>query len=150
MDRTGRVLFSSAIGLVFVAMGVMSIQLSPTARLLPLMVSVPGILLSVVALLRELRETPAKVENEEQGGVTEFEAASWIFAFWAAILLFGFIWGAPVITAAYLFIAVRRGIAASLLGGLICFGGTYGIFERLLHVPLFQGLLTPQILSLVN
>ncbi|WP_395689945.1 tripartite tricarboxylate transporter TctB family protein [Aestuariivirga sp.] len=150
MERTARILFSGGLGLVFIAIAVMSTQLSYTARLLPLIVSIPGILLSAIAMLREFRDTPAKVEKYKQGGAREFRAASWIFAFWAAILLFGFIFGAPVITTVYFFLELRRGVAGSILGGLICFGVTYGVFERLLHVPLFQGLLIPLLASPVN
>lgn len=135
---------------MFIAIAVMSVQLSHTARLLPLMVSVPGILLSAIAMLREYRDTSAKVEKYEQGRATEFRAALWIFAFWGATLMFGFIFGSPVITAVYFFFEVRRSVAASILGGLICFAGTYGIFERILHVPLFHGLLTPLLASLMN
>lgn len=97
-----RISFTAVIGLVFTAIAVMSLSLSPAARLLPLMVSIPGMLLSMIALLREIRVPAVADDGEEQGSMTELKAAGWIFAFWAAVLLFGFLIGAPLVTAAYL------------------------------------------------
>lgn len=145
-----RISFTAVIGLVFTAIAVMSLSLSPAARLLPLMVSIPGMLLSMIALLREIRVPAVADDGEEQGSMTELKAAGWIFAFWAAVLLFGFLIGAPLVTAAYLFLALRRSAVASIVAGLVCFAGTYGLFERLLDVPLFHGLLTPVFASLLG
>lgn len=113
---------------------------SPDARMLPMVICVSAIVLSAIQLARELSRSKAVTETV---GVTPIAAAKaflWIVGFIASVILFGFSVGAPLATAAFVYIAGREPIWIAGLSGLACFALLYGLFERLFQVSLFEGL----------
>ncbi len=68
-------------------------------------------------------------------------------AFVLAVVAFGFLFAAPVMLFAYLRGRSRESWWISLLLPLLVLGMLYGLFEVVLGVPLFEGLVTPLIMD---
>ena len=141
MLPSGRSLFAAAIMMIFVFGCLMALQLSPVARLLPLLIGLPGAALGIVALRTDARVPRDVPERIEAASPQEWPAIVWMAAIWLAVLLFGFIVGAPLVTAAYLAFGLRYRLTAAVAGGLACLLMTQGLFEMAFGVPLFHGLL---------
>lgn len=141
MTSSGRVFFAAAMVAFFAVICVMSLTLSPAARLLPLLIGIPGMLLAGLVTFQERGSARAEPQTPEVTVAAELTSAAWVAAFWASILFFGFLAGAPLITASYVFFALRYSAFGAILAGGACFAGTYGLFEELFNVPLFEGLL---------
>jgi hypothetical protein len=117
------------------------------ARLLPLAVALPGLALAAIQVVLSLRPTPAPLESpadEEtltSGERTRrtAEAAAWILGIFLAIYLVGFLIAVPVAAIAYLRVMAREGWVASLVVAVLCWALVFGIFDRVLHVPLPTG-----------
>jgi len=136
-----RTLFAAAIALIFFAFCVMAAPLPAAARLLPLVIGIPGTLLAVAVVVQEARMGKTAAAKDIVRAPGEASAISWIATFWLGIMLRGFSAGAPLVTGLYLLIGLRYGVAKSLLAALLCFALTYGLFGVVFHTPLFEGLL---------
>lgn len=141
MPVDARTLFAAAIALIFFAFCVMAAPLPAAARLLPLVIGIPGTLLAVAVVVQEARTGKPAAAKDIVRAPGEASAISWIAMFWLGILLLGFSAGAPIVTGLYLLIGLRYGVAKSLLAALLCCALTYGLFEVVFHTPLFEGLL---------
>ena len=117
------------------------------ARLLPLAVALPGLALAAIQVVLSLRPAPAPLESaadEETLTPRErtrrtAEAAAWILGIFLAIYLIGFLIAVPVAAVAYLRVMAREGWVASLVVAVLCWALVFGIFDRVLHIPLPTG-----------
>ena len=79
----------------------LSLTYAPDARFLPLVVGIPGLLLSVAQLVIEMRANPGiKIIPEEHR--REVKMFAWFIAFVAGLVLFEFLYAGPALVAAYL------------------------------------------------
>lgn len=136
----GRVLTALAILLIFLSMLLMALGFPPKARLLPLLVSVPGSLLAVVQLLSEIRTIDSDMPDRECAAA-ERHMFFWIAMFFAGILLFGFNLAAPVLVFAFLLLGRRESLTIASVSAVATWGVLYGFFEVGFELPLFSGLL---------
>ena len=136
----GRILASGVMFAIFLGAVGMALTFPADARFLPLVIGVPGLAISAIQLVLDLKK---KVSGKEAAsGLLPGEAAmfGWFLLFAGGIALFGFPYAGPVLIAAYLYFSWQEKWY-TCLGALVLAGGIfYGLFERFLGLPLFEGL----------
>jgi hypothetical protein len=135
----GRILVSGIMVVVFGTAVLLSFSYAPDARFLPLVIGIPGVLLSVAQLVKELRDNPGAVviPAERRREATMF---AWFIGFVAGLVLFGFLYAGPALVAIYLYFAGRERWYTALAAAIVTWAILFGIFERFLGLPLFDGL----------
>jgi hypothetical protein len=137
----GRILVSGIMVVVFATAVLLSFTYAPDARFLPLVIGIPGLLLSAVQLIKELREHPEIVIVPEERR-REARMFAWFVTFVGGLVLFGFLYAGPALVAAYLFFSGRERWYMALGAAFVTWAILYGIFERFLGLPLFDGLIS--------
>jgi hypothetical protein len=136
----GRILVSGIMVVVFATAVLLSFTYAPDARFLPLVIGIPGLLLSAVQLVKEIRDRPEPVAPIEERR-REVRMFAWCIGFVAALVLFGFLYAGPALVAAYLYFSGREKWYMALAAAIFAWAVLYGIFEWFLGLPLFEGLL---------
>jgi hypothetical protein len=146
--RRADVVFGVVLVVVFAYAAVAALSYPEEARLLPLAVALPGLALAVlhVALsLRPQRAAAAEAPDENEP-LTPAERtrrtaqiAAWIAGIFLAIYLVGFQIAVPLAAVGYLRVMAREGWLTSAIVAGLCWGLVFGIFDRVLHVPLPTG-----------
>lgn len=157
MTFDGKITTTFVMFALFTGACLMSVGLAGKAAFMPLMVGVPGALLTGAQLIIDIRSARARKEEPNvvaakdkraEGAHTETEMFIWLGAFTSILLGLGFILGGPL--AVLLF--VRFGSKDSWRDALFASVGTlavlYGIFTLLLGLSLFPGFLPEFLLSL--
>lgn len=118
------------------------------AALFPLAIGVPLFCLAATELLWAWLGTEQEQDSMELALSTDAAAgrrvalaAGWMLAFFAAIILLGFMVAVPLFVFLYLKLQAGEGWAMSIGLTLIVFGAFYGLFDALLHLPFPAGLL---------
>lgn len=137
----GRILVSGIMVVVFATAVLLSFTYAPDARFLPLVIGIPGLLLSAAQLIKELREHPEIVIVPEERR-REARMFAWFVTFVGGLVLFGFLYAGPALVAAYLFFSGRERWYVALGAAFVTWAILYGIFERFLGLPLFDGLIS--------
>lgn len=129
------------------------------ARLFPLAIALPALALALLQAALSVRaraSAPAEevadmadvpdiagedtLEGPERARRTA-EITAWILGVFAAVFLLGFLLAVPLAAVAYLRIAAREGWLPSVAVAGLCWALVFGVFDRLLHVPLPPGVL---------
>ena len=139
----GRVTTASVVFALFATMTLMALGFPDKARLMPLMVGMPGTLLGLFQLFVEWRdasrqEAPA---GDQKALRREREMLVWILAFLTGILAFGFVVASPVLVYAFLRLGRRETLAVSSVGAVATWIVLIGLFETAFQIPLFDGFL---------
>lgn len=137
----GRILVSGIMVVVFTTAVLLSLTYAPDARFLPLVIGIPGVLLSVAQLVKELREHPELVIVPEERR-REARMFAWFVTFVGGLVLFGFLYAGPALVAAYLYFSGRERWYLAIGAAFVTWAILYGIFERFLGLPLFDGLIS--------
>lgn len=132
---------SGVLLLVFLFFFVQALFFGPSARTMPLLVSVPGLLFCLVQFIIDLNGQPADAGRKPMFSGGELKAIAWIVGFILGISLLGFIYGAPLLVAAYLYFYAGERLHTALLAGMACVAFAYGFMDRLMEIQLFEGLL---------
>jgi len=135
----GRIFVSGIMVVVFATAVLLSFGYAPEARFLPLVIGIPGLLLSVAQLIKELRDRPDVVIIPEERR-REAKMFAWFITFVGGLVLFGFLYAGPALVAAYLYFSGRDRWYTALGAALFALAILYGVFERFLGLPLFEGL----------
>lgn len=136
----GRIVISALMVLVFGGAVAISLGLDPRAARLPLVVGIPGLILSVVQLVKELRETNPEMFSIEHRR-RELIMFGWFFGFVGGLVLFGFMYGGPVLVAVFLYFSGREKWYVCLGAAAFAAVVLYGVFEQFLGLAVFRGLL---------
>jgi hypothetical protein len=136
----GRILVSAIMLVAFATAVGLSFTYAPEARFLPLVIGIPGLLLSGVQLIKELREQPAAPAVTPEEHVREGRMFIWFIIFVGALVLFGFLYAGPALVAAFLYFSGREKWYVALAAAAFAWVVLYGVFERFLGLPLFEGL----------
>lgn len=115
------------------------------AASMPLAVGGCGAALSLLQLIRELQASRSAAYQEQINLRKDVPVYLWVWAFVIAVVAFGFVLAAPVMLFTYLRLRSREPWWLCIVLSLGVLGLLYGLFEVVLGVPLFEGLLTPQI-----
>jgi len=130
---------------VFATMSLIALSFPDKARLMPLIVGIPGTILALVQLLMELRSTLRQTAETTELVPETIEAErqmfTWMFLFFFGILGFGFIYAAPLLVFGFLWFGKGESLKVGLVGGAGTWGILYGLFETGFQIPLFDGLL---------
>jgi hypothetical protein len=115
------------------------------AASMPLFIGGIGAALSLLQLIVELRASRSSAHEEQIDLRKDLPIYLWVWAFVGAVVAFGFVIAAPIMLFAYLRWRSRESWWLSVLLSAAIFGILYGLFETVLGVPLFEGLVTPMI-----
>ncbi len=135
----GRILTSLAMALIFAFFIAQAFFFRREAAIMPLLVGLPGLMLSLVQFASEIRAQGSGPPDEPVLSGRERTIMLWLSGFTLGVVGFGFVLGAPLLLAAYLHFVARERPLVAVLGGLLCLAVMMGL-ERLLHIPLFEGL----------
>ncbi len=145
----GRVATALAMLLIFLSMSLMSLGFTEKARLMPLLVGVPGSLLGIVQLINEIRHTVGQsVAEADAEALTRAERNMflWVFAFFLGLLGFGFTFAAPILVFAFMFAGKKESLLVALISAAGTWAVLFGFFEQIMEIPLFQGLVVEWLL----
>jgi len=147
----GRVLTAATMLAVFVTMSLMALGFPEKARLMPLMVGVPGSVLGLAQLFIELRTALNRPPDLDAGqgeahGNERFMLA-WTLLFFVGILAFGFLYAAPLLVFGFLCLGKKESLAVGLAGASATWAVLFGLFESVFQIPLFEGLAVAWILA---
>lgn len=137
----GRVLVAGVMLLIFALMVGFAFTYPGESRFLPLVIGIPGLVLCLIQFVMELKggDGDNKVFKREDR-IAELKMFAWFFVFVAGIVLFGFPYAAPIIVAAYLHFSWGERWYVSLGAAAFSWGILHGVFDYLLGLPLFEGL----------
>lgn len=148
---TGRALTAVAMLAIFLTMSLMALGFPEKARLMPLMVGVPGSVLALLQVLVELRtsmddagETDAQRDTARWN---ERHMFTWLLLFFFGILGFGFLYAAPLLVFGFLYVGKKETIKVGVFGAAGTWAVLYGLFEQAFEIPLFNGLLIEWLLN---
>lgn len=139
-------LFTIFIIVVFTIVLVMSFSLSETAGSVPRLISIIGILLSIISLITDYKKSKGKAEikdaaSDENKGVSFIKCLGFVIAYLAAMVLLGFL----VSTALMLFLMTillkYKRYKTSAIFSAVTTAVLYFSFKYLFYVQLPTGIL---------
>ena len=139
MIVNGRIVTSLAMAMLFGFFVVQAFFFRHEAAVMPLLVGLPGLILSLAQLVVEIRAHGGGDDDEPIISGPEGTIILWIVGFTLGVIAFGFVLGAPLLLAAYLYFVAGERSAIAVAGGALCLAVMYGL-EYLLRIPLFEGL----------
>lgn len=113
----------------------------PTARTMPLLVSVPGVLLCLAQFTIDWRKRNEGTDRQPVFSASEAKTAAWVVGFIAGVSLLGFYLGSPLMVASHLYFHAGQRLRTALVAAAACVAFTYGFMDRLMDIQLFEGLL---------
>jgi hypothetical protein len=143
--------FALVLMAVFAYATVTALSYPEGAKLFPLAIAIPSFLLAVVLALISLRARgipvePSPPDPDDDPTLTSEartrrtgEIALWILGIFVAVYLLGFLVAIPISAAAYLRFAARESWTTSVVIAAVCWALVFGVFDRLLHLPLPPG-----------
>lgn len=145
MIFNGRAATSLVMLAIFAAMTAIGLGYPEKARMMPLLVGIPGTILALAQLIRDIRFPTVEALTEETIAERRREIAmfAWLALFLAGVMGFGFLYAAPILVFAFMRFGQKESWTVALAGGIGAWVVLYGIFTRLLELFLFEGLLLP-------
>jgi hypothetical protein len=143
MKLDGRLAVSLMMLAIFLLFVGQALLFSPEARAMPLLVGLPAIVLCILQIVLDLRKQSRQAVKTALVALEDRPLIAWLAVFFLGIVAFGFTYAAPPLVAAYLYFAARERPLVALAGGAFCLFVLLLIFEKLLNVQLFEGLVTP-------
>lgn len=142
--RSGRVATVLVILAIFVTMSIMALGFPERARLMPLLVGVPGSLLASILVFVEWRAAQSQQAADSDIRVRQAHADEkhmffWMMLFFVGILCFGFAYAAPPLVLAMLRFGKKESLAVAAGGAIGTWAVLYGLFELTFQIPLFDG-----------
>ena len=136
----GRIAISGLMLVIFIAMVAMAFTFAPGARMLPLVIGIPGVFLTALQFYNELRSQESKRASSEhvKREVTMF---IWFFFFVVGILCFGFIYGGPILIASYLYFSWKEKWYTALISMGLAYVILLYVFQEFIGILLFEGLI---------
>ena len=116
------------------------------ARLMPLLVGIPGTMLGIAQLLSEIRQATHDGNSEEVTGA-ELVMLGWVVAFFAGILCFGFVYAAPLLVLAFMIAGKKESVPIGVMSAVATWAVLYIFFEQTMEIPLFQGLIVERLIG---
>ena len=156
MKFSFRHLFNVGIVVVMAMIVITALGYDPQTRMLPLIVSLPVLIMAVILTVTEFRESLAKDareknkekdgEEEEKAGenvfAKEINVSLWVVGMFVSLYLFGFI----ATTFFYTFLSLKVRSRFSWLSSLGVSAGClvflYGVLITALNVELYEGVVT--------
>lgn len=141
----GRVLTALVMLAIFVGMSAIALGFPEKARLMPLMVGVPGSILALIQAVLEIRAVRAELPQEAGKAVEERREERrmflWMFLFFVGILCFGFVYAAPLLVFGFLYLGKDESLMTAVISAIGTWVVLFGVFEKWFEIQLFTGLL---------
>jgi len=147
--KTFRHLFNIAVVLVLLAVVIMSLGYNPQARLMPLLIGIPILILAVIQTIIDFREaasekkkmlTEEEIKEAKRRFAKEINVSLWVVGLFLSVYLFGFL----ITTFAYTFLTLkvrsRFPWKQSLGVALGAWAFLYFVLYKLLEVDLYDGI----------
>lgn len=165
MLLSGRLLFTLVMLTIFVFMVVVALSYPPASRFAPLVIGIPGILITLGQLIVDIRELygPTSAEHsrpepdkamqapadERTGSVVKRELIlfAYFFGLVAGIVLFGFWLTIPLFILLFLRLHERENWSFTLSLTAIGTVVLYLVFDRMLSIVLHEGFVTRAVLD---
>jgi hypothetical protein len=142
---TSTVLLSGTFLVIFASAALVAkVNYPAEAASMPLIIGGVGAALSLLQLVRELRASRGAYE-EQIDLRKDLPIYLWVWAFVLAVVACGFVIAAPIMLFAYLRWRSSESWWLCLLLPAVVLAILYGLFEKVLGVPLFEGLVTSPI-----
>jgi hypothetical protein len=130
--------------IIFAAAAIVArLDYPPEAASMPLIIGGVGAVLSLLQLVIELRASRSLAFEERVRLSKDLPVYLWVWSFVGAVVAFGFVIAAPLMLVIYLRFRSREPWWLTLLLAAAMLGLLYGLFQRVLQVTLFEGLVTP-------
>jgi hypothetical protein len=153
MKLSFRHLFNVGVVIIMAMIVITALGYDSTTRLLPLMVSIPVLIMAVILTIKEflaeLRKGPHKKMDNEEGEeagksvfAKEITVSLWIVAMFASLYLFGFIFTTFFFTFLSLKVRSRFSWLSSLSVSAGCLVFLYGVLVTALSLELHGGVVT--------
>ncbi len=146
MSIDGRTSMSLVMLAIFAAMVAVATTYPEETRLLPLVIGIPGIVLCLVQVMIDAmaaqRARPDTSLSPSPTAIREVVLLGWFLGFLLAMLCFGFLVAAPVMIFAFLYFDQREPLRLAAIMSAAGFAVLYLVFETLLELILFPGLVT--------
>lgn len=147
----GRVLTAAVMLGIFAIMTVMALDFPTKARLMPMLIGIPAVLLGLVqfiieyrAVAQELAEGGKKVDAEKEakeGKKDEKQMIIWITLFFITILSLGFIYASPILVFSFLYFGSKESLKIALISAVSTWLLMFIIFVEWFKIALFEGLI---------
>jgi hypothetical protein len=142
---SGRIATVLVILAIFVTMSIMALGFPERARLMPLLVGVPGSLLALILVFVEWRAAQTQQAADSDVQVRQAHAGEkhmffWMMSFFVGILGFGFLYAAPPLVFAMMRFGKKESLTVAAVGAIGTWAVLYGLFELAFQIPLFTGL----------
>lgn len=143
MRRTVEIAFVACLAVMFAWAAWEARDWADNVRTFPLAVAIPGLALALVQVISSARGPVAEGPSDEVLAPDErmrrtAQITGWILGMFAAVYLLGFLVAVPLGALAYLRWSGER-LVPSVAVAAFCWAFVYGIFDRVLHVPLPPG-----------
>ncbi|ATW27148.1 tripartite tricarboxylate transporter TctB family protein [Candidatus Formimonas warabiya] len=142
MKISGEKIFNLGILLVLCLFVIMSLTFPPKAKLLPLIIGIPGIILMIVLLvsdfLKPQKEATSLTKEEKK---RQYQMFLGVVALFFIIICTGISLGVALFLFAFIRFVAKRKLLVAFGMALFGFALTYGLFGVALHYPLYKGLL---------
>jgi hypothetical protein len=135
----GRIFISGLMLLIFASAVGVSFTYDPDARFLPLVIGIPGLILSLIQFITELRDR-SKRKNKPGELARELRMFAWFVGFVGGLIVFGFLYAGPLLVAAYLYFAGKEKWYVALGACVGCWVILYFVFDQFLGLPPWEGL----------
>jgi hypothetical protein len=145
MIFNGRAITTLIMLAIFAGMTVIGMSYPDKARMMPLLVGIPGTILALAQLIHDFRFPEAKAVDVDTSieRRREIKMFFWLALFFAGVMGFGFVYAAPLLVFAFLLFGQNESLTVALFGGAGAWVILYGVFTRILELFLFEGLLLP-------
>jgi hypothetical protein len=143
--------FALVLIVVFAYATLTALALPEGAKLFPLAIAIPSLVLAVLLAVISLRSrgTTVAPRPPDPGDDATLapevrtrrtaEIGAWFLGIFAAVYLLGFLVAIPISAIAYLRVAARERWVTSIAIAALCWSVVFGVFDRVLHVPLPAG-----------
>ena len=143
MKLTGEKIFNIAILLVVLFFIVEALDFTPKARLIPLIIGVPALVLAVIQVISDYvlvkKESGSKEPSEERA--RQNTVLIWLLVLVGLIYVFGLLLGLALYLLLFIRFVSKESWIMSVGIGAAGFIAVYLLFVQLLHYPLYKGLL---------
>jgi hypothetical protein len=133
------VLVTVAMAAGVAAAAVSAAGLSPVARMAPLAVAVPTLVLLGIELVR--RRTRPDRAKQPASRAEERIMLAWIAVLLGASVVFGMTWGLPLFVLLYLRLRARESVTVAVVAAVALWLVLSGVLSAMLHVHAYRGLL---------
>lgn len=147
----GRVLTAIVMLGIFLIMTLLALDFPTKAKLMPLLIGIPAVLLGLVQLIIEYRAVAqelaeggkqADAEKEgKEGKKDEKQMIMWITVFFITILSLGFIYAAPILVFSFLYFGSKESLKIALISSASTWLLMFIIFVEWFKISLFEGLI---------